>query len=86
MISHDCGALTNGISALTQEIPRAPLSLLSREDTEKRALYEPESLPSDTESADALNLDVLALRTMINKILLFISNINNNIDNSLYLI
>ena len=84
MISQDCGALMNGIGALLQEFPRAHLSLLSCEDIErKRALYEPEGTPCDTESADALQLDVLALRTMINKILLSISKVNNNIDNNL---
>lgn len=31
-----------------------------RTQREKRALYEPESMPCDTESADALNLDALA--------------------------
>lgn len=74
----------NGTGALVQRSPRHTCpSCHVRTQREKRALYEPESMPCDTESADALNLDALALRTMISKILLFISNINNNIDNNL---
>lgn len=69
-LGHKGRALVNEMSALIKEVPQNSLvpSTTTWEHSEKIAVYEPKSrLSSDTESANALNLDFLASKTVGNK-------------------